>query len=217
MDRVLAPLGVRPAGVFLDLGISSPQFDDHGRGFRPEQDGPLDLRFDLTKGVPASEFLRTVDRDELARIVGEYGETADPSAARRVADAVAVARESGALPSTTKAFAALVAAAKGKEYQAMHPAKLTFQALRIHLNQEFDEMRRGMRAAMETMRDGGALGVLTVRFRFFGHFGQRPVPSRFFSEKSSPPGFPSPARVMLHHVVNPANTHSRANSDPPNT
>lgn len=57
----------------------------------------------------------------------------------------------------------------------MHPAKLTFQALRIHLNQEFDEMRRGMRAAMETMRDGGALGVLTVRFRecFFSS-----VPSR---------------------------------------
>jgi len=94
MDRVLAPLGVRPAGVFLDLGISSPQFDDHGRGFRPEQDGPLDLRFDLTKGVPASEFLKTVDRDELMRIVGEYGETSDPSAARRVADAVVVARES---------------------------------------------------------------------------------------------------------------------------
>jgi 16S rRNA (cytosine1402-N4)-methyltransferase len=202
MDKVLAPLGVRPAGVFLDLGISSPQFDDQGRGFRPEQDGPLDLRFDLTKGVPAYEFLKTVDRDELMRIVGEYGETSDPSAARRVADAVVVARESASLPSTTKAFASLVAAAKGKEYQAMHPAKLTFQALRIHLNQEFDEMRRGMRAAMEILRDGGALGVLTVRLFIFVS-----VPGFFFS----------PARVMLHHVVNPANTHSRANSDPPNT
>ena len=103
MDKVLAPLGVRPAGVFLDLGISSPQFDDQGRGFRPEQDGPLDLRFDLTKGVPAYEFLQTVDRDELMRIVFEYGETSDPSAARRVADAVVVARESATLPSTTKA------------------------------------------------------------------------------------------------------------------
>ena len=84
----------------------------------------------------------------------------------------------------------------------MHPAKLTFQALRIHLNQEFDEMRRGMRAAMEILCDGGALGVLTVRFFIFVS-----VPGFFFS----------PARVMLHHVVNPANTHSRANSDPPNT
>ena len=185
MDKVLAPLGVRPAGVFLDLGISSPQFDDRGRGFRPEQDGPLDLRFDLTKGVPASAFLQTVDRDELTRIVGEYGETADPSAARRVADAVVVARESGELPSTTRAFAALVAAAKGMEYQAMHPAKLTFQALRIHLNQEFDEMRRGMRAAMETMRDGGALGVLTVRL-LSGFFG---VPS-FFSRGRALQVFP---------------------------
>lgn len=163
MDTVLGPLGVRPSGVFLDLGISSPQFDDASRGFRPEQDGPLDLRFDVTRGEPASEFLRRVDRDELVRIIEEYGETTDPIAARRVADAVVLAREEGTLPSTTKAFAALVAAAKGKEYQAMHPAKLTFQALRIHLNQEFDEMRRGMRAAVEVMGDGGRLGVLTVR------------------------------------------------------
>lgn len=163
MDTVLGPLGVRPSGVFLDLGISSPQFDDASRGFRPEQDGPLDLRFDVTRGEPASAFLRRVDRDELVRIIEEYGETTDPIAARRVADAVVLAREEGTLPSTTKAFAALVAAAKGKEYQAMHPAKLTFQALRIHLNQEFDEMRRGMRAAVEVMGDGGRLGVLTVR------------------------------------------------------
>ena len=92
----------------------------------------------------------------------------------------------------------------------MHPAKLTFQALRIHLNQEFDEMRRGMRAAMETMRDGGALGVLTVRFRSFSS-----VPSRLGFSFSS--RFFLLRRMMLHHVVNPANTHSRANSDPPNT
>ena len=62
MDTVLKPLGVSPAGVFLDLGISSPQFDDQARGFRPEQDGPLDLRFDVTRGEPASAFLKRVVR-----------------------------------------------------------------------------------------------------------------------------------------------------------
>ena len=72
MDTVLKPLGVTCSGVFLDLGISSPQFDDESRGFRPEQDGPLDLRFDVTQGVPASEFLERVDRDELVRILHEY-------------------------------------------------------------------------------------------------------------------------------------------------
>ena len=163
MDTVLRPLGVTPSGVFLDLGISSPQFDDQSRGFRPEQDGPLDLRFDVTRGEPASNFLRRVERDELIELLETYGETTDPTAARRVADAICLARSEGRLPSKTKEFAALVAAAKGKEYQAMHPAKLTFQALRIHLNQEFDEMKRGMRAAVEVMHEGGRLGVLTVR------------------------------------------------------
>lgn len=110
--------------------------------------------------VPA--FLQRVSRAELIDILERYGETTDPTAARRVADAVCLARDAGSLPSRTKEFAALVAAAKGKEYQAMHPAKLTFQALRVHLNQEFDEMKRGMRAAVDVMPDGGRLGVLTV-------------------------------------------------------
>ena len=161
MAQVLKPLGVQPSGVFLDLGISSPQFDDASRGFRPEQDGPLDLRFDVERGVPASEYLRLVSRDELRRVIHEYGETTDPIAARRIADAILLAREDGSLPSTTKDFAALVAKAKGKEYQMMHPAKLTFQALRIVLNQEFDEMRRGMHAAFDIMPEHGRLGILT--------------------------------------------------------
>ena len=162
MDTVLGPLGVRPSGVFLDLGISSPQFDDASRGFRPEQDGPLDLRFDVTRGEPASAFLLRVDRDELVRIIEEYGETTDPIAARRVADAVVLAREERTLPSTTKAFAALVAAAKGKEYQAMHPAKLRSRRCGYTSTRNSTRCDEGC-AAAEVMRDGGRLGVLTVR------------------------------------------------------
>ena len=89
---------------------------------------------------------------------------------------------------TTKAFAALVAAAKGKGSERA-PAKLTFQALRIHLNQEFDEMRRGMRAAAEVMIDGGRLGVMTVSCSFLV---PRPV-SQFYA-----------VRVMIPYVVNPS-------------
>lgn len=204
MDTVLKPLGVKCSGVFLDLGISSPQFDDGSRGFRPEQDGPLDLRFDITQGVPASDFLKKVNRDELVRILHEYGETTDPVAARRIADAVCLAVAEDRLPSTTKAFASLVASAKGKEYQAMHPAKLTFQALRIHLNQEFDEMRRGMRAAAEVMMDGGRLGVLTVSLCFLG---LRPL-SRVFQSRASDDT----------SCREPPHTHNRGgNNDPHNT
>ena len=78
--------------------IWSPQFDDQNRGFRPEQDGPLDLRFDTTRGVPASEFLQGVERVELVRILAEYGETTDAAAARRIADAICIAREAGPVP-----------------------------------------------------------------------------------------------------------------------
>ena len=170
MRACLRKAGVAPgsvAGVLLDVGISSPQFDDVSRGFRPEADGPLDLRFDTAHGVPASEFLRTVPHAELVRIISEYGEEAGGGhVARRIADVVCLARARGALPTTTKAFAELVARAKGKETsgQLMHPAKMTFQALRIHLNDEFGEMRKGMRAAFKVVGDGGRIGLITWKF-----------------------------------------------------
>ena len=89
------------------------------------------------------------------------GET-DRAAARRIADAVALGVRDGSLPDRTRAFARLVSEAKGhREYQAMHPAKLTFQALRVHLNREFDELTKGMRAAFTLLQDGGRIGVLT--------------------------------------------------------
>eukprot|EP00931_Biecheleriopsis_adriatica_P025694 TRINITY_DN15701_c0_g1_i1.p1 TRINITY_DN15701_c0_g1~~TRINITY_DN15701_c0_g1_i1.p1 ORF type:complete len:498 (+),score=70.95 TRINITY_DN15701_c0_g1_i1:331-1824(+) len=161
MKEVLKPLGVRPAGVLFDLGISSPQFDDAHRGFRPEADGPLDLRFDQTKGVTAWDFLMSAPREEIIRIISEYGETTDHSAARRIADVICLTRSKGALPKRTREFATLVAQAKGREYQAMHPAKLTFQALRIHLNNEFSEMKNGIRAAFKLLGEGGRIGLIS--------------------------------------------------------
>jgi 16S rRNA (cytosine1402-N4)-methyltransferase len=147
-------------GVLLDLGISSPQLDEAARGFKPEQNGPLDLRFDLTKGVPAWQFLQTVPREELVRILRTYGEE-DKVAARRIADAIVLAREAGTLPTRTKELGDLIVRVKGREYQPMHPAKPTFQALRIHLNDEFDELRRGMAACLEILCVDGRIGILT--------------------------------------------------------
>eukprot|EP00933_Yihiella_yeosuensis_P039354 TRINITY_DN3331_c1_g4_i1.p1 TRINITY_DN3331_c1_g4~~TRINITY_DN3331_c1_g4_i1.p1 ORF type:complete len:491 (-),score=88.64 TRINITY_DN3331_c1_g4_i1:356-1828(-) len=163
MREVLKPLGVRPAGVFMDLGISSPQLDDEGRGFRPEQPGPLDLRFDLTSGQSGADFLRTASRAELLRVFRIYGDASDPYCARRVADAVCLARSSSGsgCPKTTQAFGKLVSACRGYEYQAMHPAKTVFQALRIHLNDEFGQLRDGMAAARKILRPGGRIGILT--------------------------------------------------------
>lgn len=166
MASVLPEAGValgEVTGVFLDLGISSPQLDEAARGFRPEQSGPLDLRFDLTKGLAAGDFLQEAPREELIRVLREYGDPSDPQAARRVADAVCLARASSCAgaPRTTKEFADLVASCRGYEYQAMHPAKATFQALRIYLNDEFGELRGGMAASLEVLRPAGRVGVLT--------------------------------------------------------
>jgi len=118
MATVLEAEGLlgKVSGVFLDLGISSPQFDSTNRGFRPEMDGPLDLRFDLTRGSSAYELLKSVDRLELRKILIENGE-ADEVAARRIADAVAVHVQQGTLPERTREFADMVVRAKGKEYQ----------------------------------------------------------------------------------------------------
>lgn len=146
-------------GVLLDIGISSPQLDGM-RGFRPEIDGPLDMRFDIEKGETALAYLQRVDRAELARALVEYGGE-HPLVARRISDAVALAKMEGALPTKTAQFARLVASAKGREYQAMHPAKMTFQALRIAVNREFGELYDGLGAAVQLLRPGGKVGIIT--------------------------------------------------------
>jgi 16S rRNA (cytosine1402-N4)-methyltransferase len=152
------------AGVLFDLGISSPQLDDPSRGFRPEADGPLDLRFDIGKGTPAWEILATASREELAALLLRNGEGQDAASAARVADAVVLARETapGGAPRTTAALGALVAAARcGGDYQPMHAAKLTFQALRMHVNDEFGQLRAGLEGAMAMLRPGGRMGIIT--------------------------------------------------------
>lgn len=164
LSSVMLDLNLKASGVFLDLGISSPQFDEATRGFRPEADGPVDLRFDQDNGTSAHEQLLRMERDKLTSILTRNGET-DEIAARRIADSIALNIKLGALPDRTRALANLVSEAKGHtEYQAMHPAKLFFQSLRIHVNQEFEELQRGMHDALEIMEDGGRLGILTWKF-----------------------------------------------------
>lgn len=126
-------------------------------------DGPLDLRFDQDHGLSAWDWLQTCTREKLIQIIVDYGGE-NIQASRRIADAILMAREGlwpGGLPKRTREFAALVVAAKGKEYQAMHSAKMTFQALRIHINREFDELKRGLVSALKVMREGGKVGIIT--------------------------------------------------------
>jgi 16S rRNA (cytosine1402-N4)-methyltransferase len=155
MDRVLAERGLLPVdGIALDIGVSSMQLDQAERGFSFMNDGPLDMRMSQS-GQTAAEFLNHADEGEIARVLKEYGE--EPRA-RAVARAIVAAR-----PLTrTAELAAVVRRALGyRQGQKSDPATRTFQAIRIHLNAELDELEQGLRAAERSLRPGGRLAVVT--------------------------------------------------------
>ena len=155
MDRALAERDLLPVdGIALDIGVSSMQLDQADRGFSFSNDGPLDMRMSQS-GETAAEFLNGADEAEIARVIKEYGE--EPRA-RSVARAIVAAR-----PLTrTAELAAVIRKALGHHAgMKSDPATRTFQAIRIHLNAELDELEAGLRAAERSLRPGGRLAVVT--------------------------------------------------------
>jgi 16S rRNA (cytosine1402-N4)-methyltransferase len=146
------------AGVLLDLGVSSPQIDNPGRGFSFRFDGPLDMRMDTTRGESAAEFLARADEHHIAQVVRDYGE-------ERFAGPIAkalVARRAGGKPvRTTAELAELVAGAVKTREAGQNPATRTFQALRILVNAELEELEQGLAAALALLQPGGHLAVIS--------------------------------------------------------
>ena len=142
-------------GVVLDLGVSSFQFDQPERGFSFREDGPLDMRMSLS-GETAAEFVNTADHSALASVIARYGEEKN---ARRIATAIIAARPIIG----TAQFAAIVSEVQGPAALrfAIHPATRTFQALRIHVNDELGELERGLDAAMNILAPKGRLVVVS--------------------------------------------------------
>ena len=155
MEEALAELDALPVdGVTLDIGVSSMQFDQAERGFSVQADGPLDMRMEQA-GMTAAEWLNSADEAEIADVIYEYGEE---RRSRRIARAIAAARP---LARTTE-LAAVVRKAVG--YVAgkdKDPAVQVFQAIRIHLNRELDELKGGLEAAERVLAPGGRLAVVT--------------------------------------------------------
>ena len=156
---VLARLGVRRVqGVLFDLGVSSLQLDEASRGFAYAQDAPLDMRMDQSRGITAGEVVNTYPAARLARVLKEYGEE---RFARRIADAVV--RERAAEPFTgTARLAELVRSSipAATRRTGGHPAKRTFQALRIEVNGELEALARALPAALDALAVGGRIVVL---------------------------------------------------------
>ena len=180
MDRVLAERGIGLVdAIALDIGVSSMQLDRAERGFSFQADGPLDMRMSQS-GPTAAEFLNQADEAEIARILREYGE--EPRA-RTIARAIVAARP----VERTGELAAIVRRAAGyRPGQKSDPATRTFQAIRIHLNSELQELEDGLVAAERSLSPGGRLAVVTF------HSLEDRIVKRFFRERSG--GTPAGSR-----------------------
>ena len=147
-------------GCLFDLGLSSFQLADTERGFGFRAGGPLDMRFDTARGVPAAELLATLDQDELTALFGRYGE--EPFSGR-IARAIVESRRAAPI-ATAEELAALVARVtpgRAPGRRRVHPATRVFQALRIAVNEELDALQAGLAAAVDLLRPGGRLVVLS--------------------------------------------------------
>jgi 16S rRNA (cytosine1402-N4)-methyltransferase len=158
MQSALAALGIDQVdGILLDLGISSPQVDDAARGFSFRQDGPLDMRMDTTRGVSAAEWLATVPEQQLEKVIRDYGEE---RFAFQIAKAIAARRAVEPI-SGTRQLAGIVADAVKTREKGKDPATRTFQAIRIFVNQELEDLEAGLNAAYAMLAPGARLAVIS--------------------------------------------------------
>ena len=144
-------------GVLLDLGVSSPQLDDPARGFSFMRDGPLDMRMDPRQSPSAAEWLATAEEQDIADVIWRYGEE---RFSRRIARLVVERRQEQPIE-TTRQLAELVAEAVPKKEKHKHPATRAFQAIRIFINRELEDLEAGLAAAVDRLAPGGRLVVIS--------------------------------------------------------
>jgi 16S rRNA (cytosine1402-N4)-methyltransferase len=178
----LAARGIgRVAGVLLDLGVSSPQLDDPTRGFSFRADGPLDMRMDPTRGESAADWLARASQQELTEVIRDYGEE---RFAVQIAKALVARRAEsdrlGPLASTGE-LAEIVARAVKTREKGKDPATRTFQAIRIHVNQELAELQVVLEAALSSLEQGGRLVVISF------HSLEDRIVKRFMQAQSTAP------------------------------
>ena len=147
----------RVHGVLMDLGVSSPQLDQAERGFSFQVDGPLDMRMDPTSGQSAADWIARADTDEIADVLWVLGEE---RVSRKIARAIAEARKVEPIV-TTAQLSKIVSDAQPKKDQNKHPATRTFQAIRLHINEELSEVEQGLEAAVKRLEVGGRLAVIS--------------------------------------------------------
>jgi 16S rRNA (cytosine1402-N4)-methyltransferase len=176
MAAALAQRGVHQvAGVLLDLGVSSPQLDEARRGFSFAKEGPLDMRMDTTRGETAAEWINRAEEKDIREVISTYGEE---RFAKAVAAAIVDARRVEPFR-TTRQLAEVVGRAVRTREPGQHPATRTFQALRIHVNQELEELALTLPQAAALLEPGGRLAVISF------HSLEDRIVKRFIRERST--------------------------------
>ena len=168
-------------GILLDLGVSSPQLDDAERGFSFMRDGPLDMRMDPTRGLSAAEWLLQAEENDIAFVLKTYGEE---RFAKRIAHAI-VERNRLQPMTRTKELAEVIAAATPIKDKFKHPATRSFQAIRIWINSELDEIEQALKGALAALAPGGRLSVISF------HSLEDRLVKRFMREQSRGPQVPA--------------------------
>jgi len=177
-------------GVLLDLGVSSPQLDDPARGFSFRRDGALDMRMDPDRGQSAAQWLAQAEEYDIRRVLRVYGEE---KFAKRIARAIVTTREQTPI-TTTAQLAALIAEAVPVHEKGKHPATRSFQAIRIFINGELDDLQAALPQAVDVLRPGGRLAVISF------HSLEDRIVKRFLREQAKgdpfPPGLPVPQSAL---------------------
>ena len=146
------------AGILLDLGVSSPQIDNPERGFSFRHDGPLDMRMDNTRGPSVYQWLQGADQAQIAEVIRDYGEE---RFAAQIAKAIVARRQERGIPAGTAELAQLVAGAVKTREPGQDPATRTFQAFRIFINAELEELEQALEGALNILQPGGRLAVIS--------------------------------------------------------
>jgi len=167
-------------GVLLDLGVSSPQLDDASRGFSFQHNGPLDMRMNPEQGLTAAEWLAQADESEIARVLWEYGEE---RFSRRIARRIVEQGKSGEIKDTAS-LAKLIGDSVPRPKNNRHPATRSFQAIRIHINQELLQIEKLLDSILEVLKMAGRLLVISF------HSLEDRLVKRFFKLQSSRPRLP---------------------------
>jgi 16S rRNA (cytosine1402-N4)-methyltransferase len=177
-------------GILMDLGVSSPQLDDAERGFSFMRNGPLDMRMDTTRGLSAAQWLAVAEEQDITQVIKEFGEE---KFGKRIAHGIVNARQVAPITDTAQ-LAEIIDLAVPVKDKYKHPATRSFQAIRIYINSELDEIKTGLKAALHTLAPQGRLAVISF------HSLEDRLAKRFIREQSRGLNVPHGMPIMQAEI-----------------